>query len=329
MVERALGDTDDLRVKLSTGQGVRDGRYAEIPWIGVRRESITSTFQSGVYVVYLISANRKTITLSLMLGVTRTSGDDARRSPLLSNQGTIEAISSYWRSVLEIPPDFSQQRIALGGHTTRARQYESGFICGKTYYAEALPSETVLISDLRALVGIYRMIQRDALTEPSRAISTHPMLVLPAGRVRVGPQTMSLPDVEAARQSLERRSMGHEALVQAVARCARRSNLVCEYNLHVDLLIARRWIIEAKTIDGDEITQVRHALSQLLYYRWLYRETIPNPILVAVFDRPPTRRFDLARFLEASDVLVASSNGAGFDGSELALDDIPWLFQKR
>lgn len=60
-----LSDRPDLRITSSPGQA----KWADVPWIAIFNKSETDTARSGVYVVYLFSADCKRVYLTLNQGV--------------------------------------------------------------------------------------------------------------------------------------------------------------------------------------------------------------------------------------------------------------------
>jgi len=132
-------------------------------------------------------------------------------------------------------------------------------------------------------------------------------------------------DVVSWMQRLELRSASHEELLERVV--ARAVGRVVERSVLLDLVVDRRLIIEIKSVMGDAVAQVRAALAQLYHYRFVYRETLPEAQLLAVFgSRPVDGTTDLAAFLESCRIGVAWAEGAAFAGTPRALATAPWLF---
>jgi hypothetical protein len=95
-------------------------------------------------------------------------------------------------------------------------------------------------------------------------------------------------DLVSLTERLERRTRAHEELVATIAQRAVVAEIEPVESSVVDLFIERRLIVEVKTITQDAVAQTRSALSQLYYYRFLYRNVAPAAKLLAVFSSMPT-----------------------------------------
>ena len=62
------GLIDEVKYKVQGSAG--RGRWADIPWIAILDKSITETVQNGVYIIYLLAKDRKSIYLTLNQGYT-------------------------------------------------------------------------------------------------------------------------------------------------------------------------------------------------------------------------------------------------------------------
>ena len=80
---------------------------------------------------------------------------------------------------------------------------------------------------------------------------------------------------------------------------------------------------------NDPVAQTRAALSQLYHYRFVYREDLSAPALLAVFGRRPAGLGgDLVRFLDECAIAVfAREDGDTFEGTALARTVAPLLFR--
>ena len=61
------------------------GRWTDVPWIGVFDSRITTSAQKGVYIVYLLNKDTKTLYLTLNQGATnaaQSNGTDEETKPL-------------------------------------------------------------------------------------------------------------------------------------------------------------------------------------------------------------------------------------------------------
>ena len=144
--------SDSYKVVGSPGKG----QWAEIPWVSVFDKDITDTATVGFYVVYLIREDMKGFYLSLNQGWTFYK---ERYTP---KEGRIQInkVSNYLRQLINTPIDsFNIASIDLKGNGDLCKGYESGHIIGKYYSFEDIPSDDVLVNDLRYLLGIYSEVK--------------------------------------------------------------------------------------------------------------------------------------------------------------------------
>jgi transposase-like protein/DNA-binding Lrp family transcriptional regulator len=151
-----------------------------------------------------------------------------------------------------------------------------------------------------------------------------PELRIYQNRVSAFALSLSPPADPIARlKALDRRRQGHAMLCDLIAATVQEGGLRCEDSDYIDLLVARKILIEVKTLEDDDVDQVRAALGQLLYYRFAYRSHINDPILIAAFShRPYLPIGDAIEFLGESGVhAVWLSDGQllGTEGAMTAL----------
>lgn len=141
----------DLTVKASVGVG----RWAEIPWIGIRSQEITTNFQEGIFVVYVFAPQFRNLYLTIIMGV---------------NGKTIDAIRkevSDLRRKVRMPEGFS---IGLEGRlstneplNSKPYNYRSGILYSKKYDLRQLPDSAV-DSDLKAALDSYQFYAKTTAT---------------------------------------------------------------------------------------------------------------------------------------------------------------------
>ncbi|MDP8212251.1 MAG: DUF3578 domain-containing protein [Candidatus Zapsychrus exili] len=142
---------------------VGKGSWAEIPWICVFDREVTQTAQKGYYIVYLFRADMKGVYLSLNQGWTQFK--DRFRS-VSEAKRKIQASAEMLRNVLNSHTGFNEKRIDLATKQTLGQGYELGHICGKYYDRDNLPEHSVLIDDLRNLLGVYRELKGKLAGKP-------------------------------------------------------------------------------------------------------------------------------------------------------------------
>jgi 5-methylcytosine-specific restriction enzyme A len=146
LVENVL-QREDLKVSISVGQG----NWAEIPWIGIFNPEITETATAGIYVVYLFSADMRSVYLCQGQGVTSVKNEFGKgyRSELLRRSDLIRS------RVPDYSSSFNAGEVDLLGTTTLAKSYESAVAYFKHYQLDQLPTEDTLQHDLSKMIGLY------------------------------------------------------------------------------------------------------------------------------------------------------------------------------
>lgn len=144
-------DSNDYLVEGSPGKG----RWADVPWIAIFDKRITTTAQSGYYIVYLFSKDMERVYLSLNQGVTWFKEKFKKDS-----QQRITSVTEYWQKELSLViSDYSVLQIDLGSNLSDlGKGYEFGHICGKVYERNSLPDNNTLAEDLRGMLNIYKML---------------------------------------------------------------------------------------------------------------------------------------------------------------------------
>ena len=139
--------SDKFAVTGSPGQG----NWASIPWIGIFNKSITTSATKGVYIVYLFSSDCESVFLTLNQGCTE----------LRNTLGKNKTVEEMKKVAEEIIATVDSRGFSTGDHInlkdTRELPYlyERGTIFYKEYKKEQMPSNDVLLSDLKNMVDIY------------------------------------------------------------------------------------------------------------------------------------------------------------------------------
>ncbi len=148
-------DPKKYTIKGSSGSG----HWASVPWIAIFDKEVTKTAQRGYYIVYLFCTNMRGFYLSLNQGWTYFS----KRYGNKEGKERIKAVSDAWKKILSSTlNDFSYEPINLNTNfvaTILPKGYELGHICGKYYCSHKIPSDQILIDDLRNLLGVYRELK--------------------------------------------------------------------------------------------------------------------------------------------------------------------------
>lgn len=120
------------------------GNWAAVPWIGIMDPRLTDGIQRGIYVVLAFAADMRTTYLNLVMGVQDTPRK-TRAAWLQLLQSNYPAPSGFEAGPL--PPG----SLAAQGIGTR---YEQAVVYFKKYEVGALPEESVLVDDLRAICDL-------------------------------------------------------------------------------------------------------------------------------------------------------------------------------
>lgn len=148
-------DCDQFKITASPGQG----RWSEVPWIGIFDRDITGTATKGYYIVYLFRADMSGVYLSMNQGWTFIKSQFGVKE----GKANIQKLTRAWQKILSSPlNDFSFDQIDLkvtGTKTKLPEGYEAGHICGKYYDTNALPDDQEIIDDLRSMLSVYRELK--------------------------------------------------------------------------------------------------------------------------------------------------------------------------
>ena len=110
------------------------GKWATIPWIGLRDEKTTVNFQSGSFVVYVLSPDFRRFYLTIIIGVKDKSPTE------------LEYESAKMRRQINKPECFvegmSQLTRVPSPKYSKAFKYEKGTVYSKRYDLNNLPDET-------------------------------------------------------------------------------------------------------------------------------------------------------------------------------------------
>lgn len=128
---------------------------SEVMWSYIADKKITTDARKGIYVVYLFLADGSGVYLSLNQGFEYFNSNYDRRQKKVK---AAEYARYIRQNYCKIPSHLQLDIIKLKGKTVRPRGYEATHIAGKFYSAENLPSEEVLIQDLKDLLKVYQEI---------------------------------------------------------------------------------------------------------------------------------------------------------------------------
>ncbi|MBR3721590.1 MAG: DUF3578 domain-containing protein, partial [Selenomonadaceae bacterium] len=158
-----LVDSKDYLVTGSVGQG----NWAMVPWVCVFDRRITTSAKKGVYIVYLLEKNGKSLYLTLNQGCTELRSSHTKRE-------TIQIMREKAAQIAETIDSHGFQvggAINLGdGLSELGELYQKGTIFYKEYQKATIPDEAELRSDLAKMMEIYREYANKELSEESQKI---------------------------------------------------------------------------------------------------------------------------------------------------------------
>lgn len=148
------------------------GEWATIPWIGLFDHEISMSAKKGFDLVYLFSADLKTVYLSLNQGWNFYQNKYSGKSALEN----ITKVSEYWRSRLTRTTDsMTGDSIDLHAsqfkNTKLPRGYEQGSILNIEYRRDNLPDNVTLTSDLLAMRTVLEELKRQLFSPDDLEIS--------------------------------------------------------------------------------------------------------------------------------------------------------------
>ena len=152
--KEAIKQTIFSSVKYDVEVGMGKGRWADVPWLAFLDPLISDSAQKGIYIVYLVNSNDKTLTLSMNQGATNIFGkfkgkhgiDDLRRRAL-DIQGLFPEYSKF----------FDGDQITLGSDGQNPRGYVAGHAFGRTYRLHEINSPA-FYKDLENMLYAYKII---------------------------------------------------------------------------------------------------------------------------------------------------------------------------
>ena len=149
----ALASSKRAKVKVSFGQG----GWADVPNFALMDTRETERPSAGLYMVYLMRADASGLVLSLNQGSADVIFEAKGRvyDVLAARAGKVREALKL-ESLREA--GFTSNAIDLASTGQYPRAYAAGSIVAKTYAADAIPSEDVLMADLAVLHAAYQSV---------------------------------------------------------------------------------------------------------------------------------------------------------------------------
>lgn len=138
------------------------GRWTDVPWIAIFDSRITTSAQKGVYIVYLLNKDTKTLYLTLNQGATDAAQSSKNGGEQKSLVFTGIARSQNEQMTQQLQSNAEKIRAMIGNAAQTHGQidsgssgYDAGTIYSKEYTLNSLPDDSGLISDLRDFLALY------------------------------------------------------------------------------------------------------------------------------------------------------------------------------
>lgn len=197
----------DWQIEARDGTGLKN----EIPWVRVYSISRSPSATLGWYIVYLFGAQGDRVYLSLMQGTTRWENGELHARPEAQLRQRAQWAREALSSILQERADLVTQ-ISLNARKSKlGPAYEAGTVAAFEYPLAELPSEEVVVEDLKFLLSalgrLYQLADRatglpgDLAPEVADALVTAEQS---AGKTRTG-QGIRL--TAAERTAIERQAV--------------------------------------------------------------------------------------------------------------------------
>jgi 5-methylcytosine-specific restriction protein A len=132
--------------------------WADVPWISIMDPEVTTTTQTGYYVVYLFSVDMKKVALSLNQGITFLTDELGQKKAI---QELFRKASFIRDRVGEYEKIFSDTKIDLSSGLSKSHRpklYEPGHAFGTVYETNNIPNEDKLVNDLKKILELYILL---------------------------------------------------------------------------------------------------------------------------------------------------------------------------
>ncbi len=283
----SLRSTAPPTLTISSGGG--KGVVTPTPWVAYMNPDETSSARHGIYVVYLLSADKEKLVLILGQGV----------SELSEKYGAKEARSKLAAEALRLRDELSTENIERFGdpvdlrtNGSLQRSYAAGTICCRSYDTAHLPDAREMQQDLDSFLDLYQ----SAIDAKQRLLLTEPGVFETASSTKTNHMSNPLlgfkpKNSEDYRSTLVGRvlvkSRRHELLVKTFGESCQAKGFEAFTPHPVDLvlqLLSKLILVEAKVIyKGDATTAVRGAVGQLLDYRYHLYPGPEQPYMMGLF----------------------------------------------
>jgi 5-methylcytosine-specific restriction enzyme A len=154
-IEDAIGArADRYRLNASAGQGT----WTLTPWAVILDRAVTTSVEEGFYVVYLLSADRKRLYLTLNQGCTTLKNEVGIASARETLQRRGEVMAKRTRQSAKALKSL-KVNLEVPTRIWRGKLYEAGSVVGIEYDTANLPSESLMRSHLSEALDLYNVVK--------------------------------------------------------------------------------------------------------------------------------------------------------------------------
>ena len=133
------------------------GTWASVPWVALLNRDVTTSTQSGIYVVFLVSEDLSIIYATLNQGMTHLVNELGRSAAVRTLEERSEGYRGQLGWITESGIELGKD-IDLRTDKWRARQYEAGTIAYERFDRRAFPSDERFEEVLERLLSAYDQI---------------------------------------------------------------------------------------------------------------------------------------------------------------------------
>lgn len=157
----SVKDRPHLKVVWSVGKGV----WASVPWVAIMDDRETTSTQTGLYVVFLVSRDLSVVHLCLAQGTTELVNEHGQSGAL----AFLRSRSDRYRA---LAPELAAHGyrldgdISLGADGWRGQSYEASTVAHLPLASDELPSDDVLDKALEPLLAAYERLLSERGAEP-------------------------------------------------------------------------------------------------------------------------------------------------------------------
>lgn len=309
-------------IEIAFGGG--KGNTTSTPWVAFMNPDETDSARHGIYVVYLLSADKEMLGLILGQGV----------SELSEKYGVKEARQRLAAEAKKIRSELPETDVArfpdsldLRSRGSLQRSYVAGTICCRMYETRTLPGAEDMQADLDNLLVLYQ----SAIDAKQNLLLTKPGVIETSSSTKtnlaVNPLIGFKPkNSDDYRSTLVGRTLvksrRHELLIKNFGEACQAKGFSAQTPHPIDLvleLLSVTILVEAKVLyKGDATTAVRGAIGQLFDYRYHLYDPADSPMLLGLFSESIGQ--DFVVFLESLSIASIWWSHEGWQCSPLAID---------